>query len=489
MRSLFQYCIYSCGLVVLASSCALPDDPVDSPAPTNAGLLVPQATCAQPTNQTIDDTAIGTGAGQIQYAGTWQASSDPAKFGGTDHYTAAAGATYVVRWTGPGIRLYGAKASHHGIAMVSVDGGPAAQVDFYAATRADQVAVFTQSGLASSAHTLTLRVTGTHSAASTDSVVSVDRVDLTVCSSVTAPSGFLTRQGKNLMLDGQVFKFVGVNAFGLTGCRTGTPDTQAVMDSLFSSLRPHSITRTWAFQPQGLTGVDRVVATAARFDQKLILALADGANFCGDDGHDTAFYAGGFRGAYFNWIRQVVPRYKNSPAVGIWEIMNEPGRGSTNAAMRSFFDETAALIKSLDPNHLVGTGTLAEYVSGTTDYAFVHGGPNVDVGSLHEYDYPFENSRTIISGHLAPTVSAMSSINKPLYIGETGIGLTNTCVGAQERANVLIQKFDGYLSRGAIGILYWGWASNPDNGCDPFSGASDGLGSPLMTAIKSYVVH
>jgi len=460
-----------------------------------------------PTSETIDDTAIGTGPDQITYTGAWLTSSDAAKYGGTDHYTAAADATYVVHWTGTGIQLYGAKAPHHGIAAISIDGGSETLVDFYAATRADQVAVFTQSGLASAAHALTLRVTGTHAAAATNSVISVDRIDLASGGGTTTPppgggggggggtttppptGGFLTRQGKDLMLDGEVFKFVGVNAFGLTGCRTGTPDTQAVMDAFFSSLRPHSITRTWAFQPQGLTGVDRVVATAERFDQKVIFALADGADYCGDDGHDAAFYAGGFRGAYFDWVRQVVPRYKDSPAIGIWEIMNEPGRGSTDAVMRTFFDETAALIKSLDPNHLVGTGTLAEYASGTMDYAYVHGGPNIDVGSLHEYDYTYENSRTIISGHLEPTLSAMSSINKPLYVGETGIGLTNTCVGPQERASVLVQKLDGYLSRGAIGVLYWGWASNSDDGCDPYSGASEGLGSPLMNAIKSYMIH
>jgi mannan endo-1,4-beta-mannosidase len=135
------------------------------------------------------------------------------------------------------------------------------------------------------------------------------------------------------------------------------------------------------------------------------------------------------------------------------------------AVMRVFFDETAALIKSLDPNRLVGTGAQAEYVSGTTDYAFVHGGPNIDVGSLHEYDYGFEDSRTIISGHFAPTLAAMNSINKPLYIGETGVDLTNTCLTAQDRAGVLVQKFDGYLGGDAAGVLYWNWVSNPNTAC------------------------
>ena len=47
----------------------------------------------------------------------------------------------MVHWTGTSIQLYGAKAPHHGIAAISVDGGNETLVDRYAATHADQVAV------------------------------------------------------------------------------------------------------------------------------------------------------------------------------------------------------------------------------------------------------------------------------------------------------------------------------------------------------------
>jgi hypothetical protein len=52
-----------------------------------------------------------------------------------------------------------------------------------------------------------------------------------------APSGFVTRNGKDLMLGGSVYKFVGYNYFGLTGCADGTPDSQATVDRYFSGLR------------------------------------------------------------------------------------------------------------------------------------------------------------------------------------------------------------------------------------------------------------
>lgn len=448
------------------------------------------ATCT-PTAKTIDDTATGSGDGQISYTGAWSTSSASSKYGGTDHYTGTANASYTFKFTGTAVTLYGARASHHGIAKVSVDGGTETTVDLYAATRADQVALFTRAGLTNAAHTVTFRATGTHSSASSDNIVSVDKIDATACTTTTPPptTGFVTRSGKNLMLDGKVWKFIGVNAFGLTGCRTGTPDTQAVMDAFFSSLPANTLTRTWAFKPFGTTGVDRAVATAAAHNQKITLALADGANYCNDGGHDAAFYAGGFRGAYFDWIRTVVPRYKDSKALAFWEIMNEPGNGSTDAVMRTFFDETAALIKSLDPNHLISSGSQAEYVSGTQNYAYVHGGPNIDLASLHEYDYEYNDSKTIVSGHFSPTLAAMSSINKPLYIGEVGVRLNNTCMTGQQRADVTVQKANAYFNGGAIGLLYWTWVSNPpSDSCTLPTPYEIGASSPIMTAIRNYVI-
>jgi mannan endo-1,4-beta-mannosidase len=329
-------------------------------------------------------------------------------------------------------------------------------------------------------------------------------VAMTICGATSmeaaaARQDFVYREGRNLMLNGQVYRFVGVNAFGLTGCRTGSPDSQATMDAYFGSLRPQSVTRTWAFRPQGVEGIERAVRTAEQHGQKLILALTDGAGYCGDsDGRvggegtfkSDAWYRGDYRGAYFDWIRTVVPKYKDSPAIAMWEIANEPKGNSaavTDAVMKSFFDETAALIKSLDPNHLVSSGSQAQYLYGTSDFSYVHSGPNIDVASVHEYDYAYQDSRTIVSGHFTAAKAKMDQLGKPLYIGETGVGLSY-CMSAQERSDGLRQKYDAYLRDGSVGILYWGWASNPDNGCSPYTGAADGPGSPLMAMTKSYVI-
>jgi mannan endo-1,4-beta-mannosidase len=291
------------------------------------------------------------------------------------------------------------------------------------------------------------------------------------------------------MLDGRPYKFVGVNAFGLTGCDGSLTDTSdAGLDSYFSSLRTLSVTRTWAFRPFGTANVDRVVRAAERHNQLVMFALADGANYCNDGGHNAAFYAGGYRGAYLDWVRTVVPRYRTSTAIAAWEIMNEPNGASSDAVMKTFFDETAALIKSLSPNHLVSTGAQAEYAAGTRDYAYVHSGPNIDLGSLHEYDYHTSNGE-IVSNHFRPTIQGMNAVNKPMYIGESGVTAADSgCLSRQGRVNVFRQKFDGYLNGGAVGVLAWNYRTVKDNSCDFYGPGTIYPGDPLMPFLRTYTI-
>lgn len=62
----------------------------------------------------------------------------------------------------------------------------------------------------------------------------------------------------------------------------------------------------------------------------------------------------------WEFVREIVTRYKDEPAIFSWQIANEPRCFSNNPSTRANFvkyiHETAALIKSLDPNHMVSTG-------------------------------------------------------------------------------------------------------------------------------------
>jgi mannan endo-1,4-beta-mannosidase len=313
----------------------------------------------------------------------------------------------------------------------------------------------------------------------------------TAASAAEVPQGFVYREGRNLMLDGRPYRFVGFNSFGLTGCATGRPYTQAQMDAYFAGLPTNGMTRTWAFEHWGMDAIDMVVETAERHGQKLILVLTGGGMAgCEPDGKDAVWYQSGYRDHYLPWLRRVVERFKDSPAVGMWEIINEPGHQSTTDAvtMKQFLDHAAATIKGIDPHHLVESGTLAEYTPGTADYAYVHSGPNIDVGSLHEYDYDPAHQ---LSRHLPPTLSQMYTINKPMIIGEVGIDHAGPgCdVSLEERDAGFREKFDGYFHSGVAGIMVWNYTPNLIRDCGLNISpqyANTNQPDPMIATVRNY---
>ncbi|MBP3965575.1 fibronectin type III domain-containing protein [Paenibacillus sp. DLE-14] len=145
---------------------------------------------------TVDDSVTGTGLNQFEYVGTWTATSGSSvKYNGGDHYSLTTNSYYQVDFNGTGIKLYGTKDAHHGIAAVSIDGGTEVDSDFYAGTRADNTLIWTSPTLAAGAHTLKVRVKGTKNASSAGYVVTADRVVIdtdtqapTAPASLTSPS-------------------------------------------------------------------------------------------------------------------------------------------------------------------------------------------------------------------------------------------------------------------------------------------------------------
>jgi mannan endo-1,4-beta-mannosidase len=240
-----------------------------------------------------------------------------------------------------------------------------------------------------------------------------------------------------------------------------------------------------------MTGIDRVVASAEKYNQKVIFALADGAQYCGDTGYNASFYQSGYRGAYFSWVQQVVSRHKDSPAILGWETMNEPchsGAGGVSAQnMHDFFENTAAHIKTYDPNHLVFSGSLAEYDCGgaLSDFAYVHSGSHVDGGSLHEYDY-LSVGQGGASSHWNNVRSALQGSNKVAYVGETGVGPDGGCLSDSAMASAYKAKLDGYMNASASGVLVWGFDDSLV--CGIYSGRQITFGSQTESMFKSYVI-
>jgi mannan endo-1,4-beta-mannosidase len=150
------------------------------------------------------------------------------------------------------------------------------------------------------------------------------------------------------------------------------------------------------------------------------------------------------KNAYYKQLKVIVGRqnsiskkmYKDDPALMAWELANEPRpmRPSAIPAYIKWVEAAAALIKSVDSNHLITTGS--EGKTGSEDlptFEAVHRLKNIDYLTIHiwpknwgwfkdtaigrDMNAILDNAAKYIDEH----ASIAALINKPLVIEEFGL--------------------------------------------------------------------
>jgi hypothetical protein len=128
----------------------------------------------------INDTDVGTGQNQVEYAGNWSSGSGCGNqcFWGNDHWSGETNASATIRFTGTKVALLSVVDKGNGIAGISVDGGPEQRIDYYSSIRVGEQLNYVSPTLPAGPHTLKVRVTGDKNAASTSTVISLDRIEV-----------------------------------------------------------------------------------------------------------------------------------------------------------------------------------------------------------------------------------------------------------------------------------------------------------------------
>jgi endoglucanase len=346
-----------------------------------AGSFTVTAQAATPVPPTPSPTAQPTSAPQLlsvndtgfTYAGTWRTSTGSAKYQGDDHHSDVSGSTFSITFTGTSLALYSSRAPYHGIAAVSVDGGPESDVDLYDATRVDQALVFTTTTLANATHTVRVRVTGRKNPASSESIVNADRVDIAgsliaptptpvptaapTPAPTTAPtfSGLRVAGNRLVNAQGQTVVLRGVNRMGLeymcvqAGGLADGPVDQASVNGMRTWRNSNAVRvplneQCWlgvGGTPRGATyqqGVENYVNLLTASGMYVILDLhwsaPAGQLATGQQAMPNTSYSAEF------W-RSVASRFKGNPMV-LFDLFNEPipnnnaNDSTDSAAMRSW---------------------------------------------------------------------------------------------------------------------------------------------------------
>lgn len=260
---------------------------------------------------------------------------------------------------------------------------------------------------------------------------------------------FVTVKNGHFLLDGKPFRHVGVNMSGLiyqspdqvaldldalpplnirhirVFLPNDTYDTPGLVEKLNNILnqaggRGIKVTVVLAhnyYQPVWAAGPeswgpyppsDREPRFFPRGDRGSYLCYASSPPTAANDGCgvnnmlSSAWFQGGYKDAYRQYVQGVVGALKDHSAVFSWEIANEVKdplfwEGDNLARYIRFYEDMAQIIKDADPNHLVAAGLINAGKAGLsndpspngcilhTPAQIFYGNPNIDYLSVHTY--------------------------------------------------------------------------------------------------------
>lgn len=161
--------------------------------------------------------------------------------------------------------------------------------------------------------------------------------------------------------------------------------------------------------------------------------------------HDDFYTNPKIIAAFKKYVKAVVSRYKNSPAVFAYELANEPRCGAdgtrnlprspgTNCSyvvMDKWITDIGKFIKSIDPDHMVTWGGEGEFHEvGNEDWAYsgADGGnfysemaiPEMDFGTFHAYPDWWSKTAAWTDKWVADHGKAQLQLNKPVLFEEYG---------------------------------------------------------------------
>lgn len=196
---------------------------------------------------------------------------------------------------------------------------------------------------------------------------------------------------------------------------------------------------------------------------------------------------------YYRFIEQIVSRknsitgryYKDEPAIMSWQLCNEPRpfARDNKEQFAGWIEKAAAIIKSIDSNHLVSTGS--EGIIGCEGdkelCERIHNNPNIDYLTIHIWpanwgwtprlapDSGIGNACQKSIEYIEKHIAMAQKINKPIVIEEFGYPRKNNisgtdiptesrdifyrCIFEQVKSSIAI---DGPIA----GCNFWGWAGS-----------------------------
>ncbi len=284
----------------------------------------------------------------------------------------------------------------------------------------------------------------------------------------SARAGFVSVDDAAFTVDGQPFHVAGTNCYYLMVYAADTGLRSQVNEVLEeAALMGLNAIRTWGFNDgsgwnalqtapglydeQVFQGLDYVLDRCDQLGLRVILPLVNNwTDYGGMDQyvswsptaafHDDFYTDVNCRLWYRNHAAALIGRtntingrlYRDDPTILAWELANEPRCISdpSGNTLQAWVEEMSAHIRSLDPNHLIGTGSEgfyddgsgAWYVNGSqgVDYLRNHATAGVDYAGAHSWPDHWGISTSAAVSLLERQVADATGLQRPFVLGEFG---------------------------------------------------------------------
>lgn len=357
-------------------------------------------------------------------------------------------------------------------------------------------------------------------------------------------SCFVTKDGTQFMREGKPYRYIGTNlwyasilasegeggnrerfckeldhlkSIGITNLRIATgPDAGS---DLANPAKPYLQTAPGIFNDTILKGLDFAIAELEKRGMTAVIYLnnawdwsggfgfylkqcgyGDSPNTNEDGGYNRYVeYCSNFAREpkalemYYSYIKSIISRtnsitgraYRDEPAIMSWQLCNEPRAFSkeNKELLAKWIAKAAALIKSIDNNHLISTGSEG-YIGCEVDAELcerIHADKNIDYLTIHIWpvnwgwaprsnpDSGIGNACTESGKYIDEHIAMAKRIDKPLVIEEFGYSRKNNISGVDiptESRDIFYSFIFEQVKKSAdekgpiAGCNFWGWGGS-----------------------------
>jgi len=260
------------------------------------------------------------------------------------------------------------------------------------------------------------------------------------------------REENKLVRNGEEIRLIGVNATWLT---RGSDFPEEKQDEVLSFLSKYvNCIRVWVLPGADLDKLERLLDLGAKYDLMFGITFETFQELPEYARFGQTWFDKGYKQTYLPFVNETVSRFKGSPQIAFWQLMNEPNpwgwpwgwKGSGIKIFERWIKDVAAEIRAIDPCHPISIGLISVDKIGSNvkpDKWFkeIHTSTEADLVTAHVHKQDGEKE-----------IDLANEIDYPIVLTEVWFDRTSN---VEKRRDWVLEFAEKRLDEGLDGLLLW----------------------------------